>query len=107
MKKQPKVVDEDEDEEEAEDADSGDETVMIGAVDSDEEEDDLQSIFMTTAQAEATTAQRIFLDSCASTGLFIVRDANALDQMDTAPGTINLTKKGAFMSTQGIGTKGN
>jgi hypothetical protein len=27
--------------------------------------------------------------------------------MDTAPGTINLTKKGAFMSTQGIGTKGS
>ena len=62
---------------------------------------------MTTAQTEATTAQRLFLDSCASTGLLIVRNANTLDQMDTAPGTINLTKKGAFMSTQGIGTKGS
>jgi hypothetical protein len=62
---------------------------------------------MTIAQADATIAQRIFLDSFASTGLLIVRNANALDQMDTAPGTINLTKKGAFVSSQGIGTKGS
>ena len=99
-KKKPKpiLVDDDEDEEE----DSGAETDMIGAVD----DDDVQSIFMTSGQATNLMKQRIFLDSCASTGLLIVRDSNFLDVMETAAGRINLTKKGAFMDTQGIGKKG-
>jgi hypothetical protein len=62
---------------------------------------------MTSAQAIEDSTQRIFLDSCASTGLLIVRDANLLDHMNTSAGTINLTKKGSSMSTQGVGTKGS
>jgi hypothetical protein len=108
MQKQPKVVDEDEEEDADDDGDDDDdEQNMIGDVDSDDEEHDLQSVFMTSAQAIASSTQRIFLDSCASTGLLIIRNANILDHMDTAAGTINLTKKGASMSTQGVGTKGS
>jgi hypothetical protein len=44
MKKQSKGMDEYEEKDEVEDDDSGDETDMIGAVVSDEEEDDLQSM---------------------------------------------------------------
>jgi hypothetical protein len=100
--KQPTVVDDDE-EDEDEDDEGDDGANMIGAID---DNDEVQSVFMTQGQATNIIQQRIFLDSCASTGLLIVKESNFLDHMETSVGHISLTRRGAFMSTQGIGSKG-
>ena len=71
------------------------------------EDDDVQSIFMTTAAASISAKETIFLDSCASRGLLIVNNSNILDDMDSTVGVINLTKKGSSMATQGSGSKGS
>jgi hypothetical protein len=53
------------------------------------------------------TSQRIYVDSCASKGLCIVKDAGVLDKVTKHHTTqINLTKKGASMTTQGEGCIG-
>jgi len=70
-------------------------------------DDEVQSIFMTSAAASISAKETIFLDSCASRGLLIVNNSNILDDMDSIVGVINLTKKGSSMATQGTGSKGS
>jgi hypothetical protein len=79
----------------------------MSSEDKSDSEDDVQSIFMTIAAASTAAKETIYLDSCASKGLLIVRDSNVLDDMDSTIGVINLTKKGSSMTTQGSGSKGS
>jgi hypothetical protein len=61
--------------------------------DSDKDDDDVQSIFMTTAAASIFAKEPTFLDSCASRELLIVRNSNVIDDIDSTVGVINLTKR--------------
>lgn len=103
------------DDEKNDDSDDGDESNMIGGDDSDDGDDSdggdveyeagvqINSITTTTNNA----SQRIYVDSCASRGLCIVKDAGVLDRVTKYQNTIiNTTKKGATMTTQGEGCIG-
>jgi hypothetical protein len=79
-------------------------------IDSDGERgdgDDSNPEILMSIKSPTKSGEKIYLDSCASKGLLIIKNANQLDEMDYTSGAINLTKKGASMTTQGIGCKGS
>jgi hypothetical protein len=52
-------------------------------------------------------AELAFIDSCASENLFIVIDESNLENFRIVGGSIQLTKKGSELQSDGVGSKGD
>jgi hypothetical protein len=99
------------DDDDEDDDDDGNDSNMIGGNDSDEDEDEMDEadsqLNSITTSAHSNASQRIYIDSCASAGLCIVNNAGVLDRVTQHQVThINLTRRGASMTTQGEGCIG-
>ena len=73
-----------------------------------ESSDDEANMFGEEVLLSVDTSEepRVYLDSCASKRLFIVKDKIALESFTPEFGAIQLTRKGSQLETQGTGTFG-
>jgi hypothetical protein len=88
----------------------GNKKVKVDDIDEDSADDsgDSEASMISDMAVEVNqvdASNKMFVDTCASTRLLIVIDANELDHVEVVRSSINLTRAGASMNTEGVGRK--